>query len=632
MSTGTIEAWAGRAAAALAFAVSALAIYVVGFALIDEGLLRGAAVGLSAAVLLLSNPLARSVSRGSAKAALWLVDLALLAGFVYTIFWFFRTIEEIDEALYFLNSWDLFLGLFGLFVVIELTRRTFGPILAGISVLAILYALLGDELPWVLGHGGFSLDQVMQSTWYGYDGVFGFPVGIVASIVVIFIVFGALLEGTGASAVLLKIAVAATARIRGGPAHSAIVASALFGTISGSPTANVVGTGVFTIPLIKRQGFPNSFAGGVEAAASSGGQFTPPIMAAVAFIMADLVGLPYVVVAGAAILPALFYYVSLFASVYTEAVRRGIGVVPVEERPAITVEDWIRSAGFVIPIAVVVTVLLVGRSPAAAGFWAVVAVVLTALVLNRELRRKPWLLVGSLVKGGRQCAQILIAVGAIGIVIGVINQTGIGVHFASVMLGVAEGSLFLALVVAMAACLLLGMGLPTLPAYLIIVLIIGPAIVKLGLEPLLVHLFVLYFGVLSNVTPPVAIAAYAAAPIAGANPLATGFQALRIAAVGFLIPFVFAFNPSLLLVLGIDWEALASIIVRLPLAIWMIATALAGVDRVRIGVPEQALRAAVGIAVLADTVIADTVQIYVPAAVLGIGLVALHRLRSRRSP
>ena len=617
----------GFVARALSLILGLLAIYVVGFALIDEGLLRGGAIGFAAAILVFSNPLAKSLSPRSSvlTIALWLTDFILIAGFIYAIFWFFRTIEAIEEALYFLNAWDQFVALFGLLVVIELTRRAFGPILAFISVLAILYALFGDHLPWVFGHGGFSLDQVMQGSWYGYDGVFGFPVGIVASVVVIFIVFGALLEGTGASAVLLKIAVAATARIRGGPAHAAIVASALFGTISGSPTANVVGTGVFTIPLIKRQGFPASFAGGVEAAASSGGQFTPPIMAAVAFIMADLVGLPYILVAGAAALPALFYYFSLFASVYVEAVRRGVGVVPESERPTITFADWVQSANFVIPIGVVVTVLLVGRSPAAAGFWAVVALLVTALVLRRELWRDPRPLIEALIKGGRQCAQILIAVGAIGIVIGAINQTGIGVHFASVMLSVAEGSLFLALSVAMVACLLLGMGLPTLPAYLIIVLIIGPAIIKLGLEALLVHLFVLYFGVLSNVTPPVAIAAYAAAPIAQSNPLMTGFQALRIAAVGFLIPFVFVFNPSLLLVLGVDWEALISILIRLPIVIWLVATALGGVDRSEISIPERVARGVLGIAGLTDPPL-----VHVAAVLLGATLVVYHHLRSRK--
>ena len=270
------------------------------------------------------------------------------------------------------------------------------------------------------------------------------------------------------------------------------------------------------------------------------------------------------------------------------------------------------------------TVLLVGRSPGAAGFWAVVAVLVTAFALKPELRRKPWLLVAALVKGGRQCAHILMAVGAIGIVIGAINQTGIGVHFASIMLSVAEGSLFLALAVAMAACLLLGMGLPTLPAYLIIVLIIGPAVIKLGPEPLLVHLFVLYFGVLSNVTPPVAIAAYAAAPIAEANPLSTGFQALRIAAVGFLIPFVFVFNPSLLLVLGVDWYALVSILIRLPIAIWLIATALAGCDSGPFGIPEQIVRAALGLAALVGMA-----EIHLPAAVIGAALIAVHRVRRR---
>jgi TRAP transporter 4TM/12TM fusion protein len=613
---------------ALSLLLACLAIYVTGIALFDEGMLRGGAVGLAGVIILLSDPLALRHSQAPAalRALLWLIDAVLLLGFVFTIWWFFLTYESLWEGVFILAPFELAIALFGIAVVIELTRRGFGAVLAGLSALAVIYALYGAHLPSFLAHASYSFEETMRGVWYSFDGVFGFAVGIVASIVLIFIVFGALLEGTGAGAILIKMATAATARIRGGPAHAAIAASAMFGTISGSPVANVVATGVFTIPLIKRQGFPPAFAAAVEAAASSGGQFTPPVMAAVAFVMAELVDVPYLVVAAAAALPALFYYLCLFVSVYTESVRRGIGAVPVAERPVITRHDWLQSLRFFVPVGVVVAVLLAGRSPAAAGFWALIAAIAVALVLDRKLRRNPMPLIHNLAQGGRQCAQIIMAVAAIGIVIGVINMTGIGLRFASLLVALGQGNLFLALLVAAAACLLLGMGLPTLPAYLIIVLILGPAVAKLGVPLLLVHLFVLYYGVLSNITPPVAIAAYAAAPIAGANPLMTGVQAVRISAVGFLIPFVFVYNPSLVLVLGVDWGGLASVLVRLPLAIWLVATGTSGVDPDRLNPLERVARTALGLAMLLPFI-----PVQIGAFAAGAALVLYHVVRRRQA-
>ncbi len=311
-----------RSGYALSLVMSLLAIYVTGFALFDEGMLRGGAIGLSGVIILLSDPLAirHKDAAPKVRVLLWLIDAVLISGFLFAIGWFFQTYESLWEGVFILAQSELFIALFGIAVVIELTRRGFGSALAIICALAIVYGVYGSRLPWIFTHAGFSFEETMRAVWYSFDGVFGFPVGIIASIVVIFIVFGALLEGTGAGAILIKMSTAATARIRGGPAHAAIAASALFGSISGSPVANVVATGVFTIPLIKRQGFPPSFAAGVEAAASSGGQFTPPVMAAVAFVMAELVGVPYLVVAAAAVLPA---HILLF--VFIRVGLHGIG-------------------------------------------------------------------------------------------------------------------------------------------------------------------------------------------------------------------------------------------------------------------------------------------------------------------
>jgi TRAP transporter 4TM/12TM fusion protein len=604
-----------------------LVIYVAGIALFDEGIQRGGAIGLGAVIILLSHPLARQYPNTSSalRAGLWLIDLVLLVGFLVCIRLFLSVYEDLWDGVRIFEPHEIAIATFGVVVILELTRRTMGPVLSIICVIALAYGMLGPHLPWILRHGGAGVDELMGAIWYSFDGVFGLPTDIVSRIVLIFIVFGAVLEATGASAVLIRVAVWATWRIRGGSAHAAIVASALFGTISGSTVANVVGTGVFTIPMIKRQGFPNSFAGAVEAAASSGGQFTPPVMAAVVFLMSELIGVPYLTICAAAALAAVFYYMSLFATVYTEAVRRGIKPLPISERPKLTRDDLIKSTGFIVPIIVLVVVLFAGRSAAMAGFIGLIAALTSGLLVNRDLRGNPGRLVDMLAEAGKRCGQIMMAVGAIGIVIAVVNTTGVGIRFASMISEVGQGSAWLALLVTALACLVLGMGLPTLPAYLIIVLVMGPAITKLGVNELLVHLFVLYYGVLSNITPPVAIAAYAAAPIAGANPMATGFQAIRIAAVGFIIPFVLIYNPAISFVVDFEWGAFIWAVLRVPVAIWLIATGTTGCEVDRFGLPERAARTACGFLVLLPITAVE-----VAALVIGITLVVRHRFLAAR--
>ena len=616
--------------------LAAVAIYGAGpFPYIEQGVRLGGAIGASVMIMLTLNPLAKEFGRGirSRRLFLWTVDIVILIGFIYTLLNFSEVYESMWDGVIILEGPTLGVGFFGILVIIEMVRRAFGPILPIICILMLGYAHYGD-LPGILGHSGFTFEEVVEVTWFSFSGVFGRPTDIVSSIVLVFIVFGAVLEATGATHILLKMAIVATARIRGGTAHSAIVASALFGTISGSPVANVVGTGVFTIPMIKRQGFSNSFAGAVEAAASSGGQFTPPIMAAVAFIMAELIGLPYLQVAICAAIPALLYYASLFASVYAEAVRLGIEPMPRKDIPVLSRDDWVESARFLIPLVIVVAVLFAGRSAALAGFAALVAAILTGIIIDQlfsKNKEQPKMnvvrLAEALQKGGAQCAQIMVAVGSIGIVIGIVSLTGVAGNFGTLVSELAEGSLFVALLVTAVACLLLGMGLPTLPAYLFIVLFVGPVIGKLGIPPLLVHMFVLYFGVLSNVTPPVAIAAYAAAPIAGSNPMSTGFNALKLSAVGFLIPFVLIYYPSISIVVDFAWGEFIWILARLPVVIWLISTSLIGCDARPLTPWERIFRGVCGI--LALIAGAQFLPVQIAGFVIGLGLLLYHRLRKK---
>ena len=606
---------------ALGFAIAVVAIYTAAFGIIDEIYQRSITVAVSLVLSILSFPLAKVYQSQKAyvKVGQWFFDFLLIFLMVLSILWFASVYDELESGLYSFLPTDIAVGCGGLLVVIEMTRRCFGFPLAFFATLTIFYALFGADLPWIFAHGGYDLESIMRTVWYSFDGVFGFIVIIVISLIFIFIIFGTVLEATGAGSTLLKISMSLTGALRGGPAHAAIAASGFFGTISGAVTANVVGTGVFTIPMIKARGFKSSFAGGVEAAASSGGQFMPPVMGAVAFVMADFTGIPYLTIIAAALMPAIFYYGSLFIAVWVEAGRLGISSITKTEREILTRDDWIKSLMFFVPVVVIIGVLVTGRSPAAAGLWATVAGVIMGFI-NPVVRKRPQIFINAIAKGGQQCAQIMVAVAAIGIIVGIMNLTGLGIRFSNMVLAFAGTNLFFALVLMALASLVLGMGLPTIPAYVIIVIIMGGAIEKLGVPKMLVHLFVVYFGVLSAITPPVAIAAYAAAPIAQSNPLNTAIQALRLSFVGFIIPFVLIYNPALSLVYEFEIVAFISVFLRLSLAIWLMTTSLGGVDRDKLPIYSRVLRMAFGIMVLLNfteiqiiAVIASLVLMYVDA-------------------
>ena len=581
----------------LAVVLALLGVYVAGYGLLDETVMRVGTYAL-AALTLVFTAIAARFGDPPRRRWWWLADALLLIILGVSTWRYFVIGEALEIGLYSFSAEDIALGVAALGALVVLTQRAFGLPLAIVCVVALGYGLYGEYLPWIFEHGGYSLKQVVQVVWYSFDGVFGGPLSVVVTLIVVYVVFGTVLEGIGAGPVLLNFAFAATGRSRGGPAHAAIVASGVFGTMSGSVSGNVVGTGVMTIPMIVRRGFPARYAGGIEAAASSGGQFMPPIMGAVAFIMSDVTGIPYLTICVAALMPALFYYGSLFVSVHLEAVKRGIRPIPAAERPKLSRHDWLMSLCFVLPLAVIVTMLFSGRSPALAGFWAVVVAIVLGFIINPDFRKNPFRLLEALKSGGLAAAQIIVAVGAIGIVIGIMNMTGLGLRFAGVMRELAGNSLFLSLVMMMLGSLVLGMGMPTVPAYLIIILVMGPAIELMGVPTLTAHLFVVYFGVLSSITPPVAIAAFAAAPIARASPIAIGIDACRVALIGFIIPFVLIYNPSLSLVIDFTIEGFAWVCLRLALAIWLLSTALSGYAAARLPLWQRALRLALGLAVL----------------------------------
>lgn len=562
--------FAGRALAAL---FSLTIITVIAFFVLDEANARFGVMAVSVSIVALTSDKGKMGKMG------WAIDLGLVAAFLYSAIWFFRVKQELYTGFYTATPDNIVAGLAGMLAIILLSMRSWGMSLAIMAAAFITFGFAGPNLPGILEHFGMDIGGFLQIGWYSFDGVFGRVTGLVADNVLIFLIFGAVLERTGAGDSLIHLSTALTARIRGGAAHAAIVASAIFGMMSGSVAANIAGTGVFTIPMIKRQGFSANFAGAVETAASSGGQLTPPIMAAAVFVMADLVGMPFVMVMAAAALPALFKYIGLFAQVYTEAIRLDIQNLPEDQIPTITARDWLNSALVFVPIGALMVAFIAGKSPAMAGLYGLFTAIVMGLILNPDFRREPKRIVSALADGGVSAAQIMLAVGVIGIVLAVVNETGVAIRFATSIAAAGESSLILALILAMCGALILGMGLPTLPAYLIIAIMIAPAIIKAGVEPIAAHMFVLYFAVYSSIVPPIAYGCYVAAPIAGGNPLATSFVALRISVIGLLVPYVFVYSPSLLLVAdGFSWIELGCTILRMLAAVWMLATGFGGAD------------------------------------------------------
>lgn len=583
----------------VALILTGLVIYIAGYGVFDEVWVRAGTVGLSIIVSILyfsSENLDVPRDDVGWPAIVWNgFLLAILAVVFY--YWITLMLEQ-QELFVDFQLYHYWIGIVGFLLTFLLTWRHFGSPLLIVCLIAFAYVFLGKFLPQPLTVPDLGWYRVSENLWYSTDGVFGRPVAVVGQIVLIFILFGAILESSGAGATLLKFAFAVTGRLRGGPAHAAIVGSAMFGTMNGAAVANVVSTGVFTIPMIKKAGFEPKFAGAVEAAASTGGQIMPPVMGAVAFLMADITGIPYIDIIVAASIPAVLYYANLFFVVVLEARKQGIQPVPVEERARLTARDWLRSISFFVPLGIIVWTLLDGRTAQAAGFFGMIAAFVLSLLLYPEFRsiRK---IIQAFIRGGRTCAVIMIVVAAIGFIVGAINMTGLGIKFAAMIESLSGTSLFLSLLLVMVGCLALGMGVPTGAAYLIIVLVIGPALSKLGLSLLLIHLFVIYFGVLSAITPPVAIAAFAAAPIAGSRPIETGFTAVKLAIAGFLIPFLFIYHPSIVLIdkafsiSGLVWGLAA-----FAFSTAGIATALQGYSIHRIPNWQRAIRLVAGACVL----------------------------------
>ncbi len=446
---------------------------------------------------------------------------------------------------------DVALGTLLVLVVLEASRRTTGPAVPLIALFFILYAIFGPYLPDYFAHRGYSIKRLSTYLALSTDGIFGVPLGVSANFILLFILYGALLRKTGAGQFFTDVAFALTGGTRGGPAKAAVASSTFFGMISGSSVANTVTTGSFTIPLMKRTGYPDYFAAGVEASSSTMGQIMPPIMGAAAFIMAEFLAVPYIKVCIAAAIPASLAFFSTFMQVHFRAVSLGLSGIPRADLPSIR---GAFAAGWhhLFSIFILIYFLMQNYSPERAVFWAIMTTITTSFLMAL-VRREPLDLLGryileGLKEGATGAVEVAAACAAAGIIIGSITMTGLGIQFSSIVIDASMGHLYLALPFTMVACLFLGMGVPTTAQYVIISSLVAPALIQMGVLAMSAHLFILYFGTRADITPPVALAAYAGAGVAGSNPWKTGLSAFQLGIAGFIIPFMFVYSPELILV------------------------------------------------------------------------------------
>lgn len=440
---------------------------------------------------------------------------------------------------------DMVMGIVTILLVLEVTRRSIGPELPIIAIIFIAYAFLGPYLPGGLGHRGYSLTRVVNQMYMTTEGIFGTPLGVSSTFVFMFILFGSFLEVTGVGQFFIDMAFAAAGHKKGGPAKAAVLASGFMGSISGSSIANTVTTGAFTIPLMKKVGYHPNFAGAVEAAASTGGQILPPVMGAAAFIMSEFTNIPYIRIVVSAVVPALLYYLGVTIMVHLQASKQGLKGIPKNELPDFK-ETFKMGFHLLIPL-IAVVLFLIRYSPLRAAFNSIL-VALFVCLLRKHTRIKPQAILHALEDGAKKAIGVASACACAGIIVGIVTLTGLGLTFANMIVSLAGGMLLPTLFLTMIASIILGMGLPTTAKYIVLATMAAPALVQLGVPLIAAHLFILYFGVIADVTPPVALAAYAGAGIAGGDSFKTGIQALKLGSAGFIIPFIFATSPKLLLI------------------------------------------------------------------------------------
>lgn len=504
------------------------------------------------------------------------------------------------------NETDFIVGLVGTFMVFEAARRVVGWPMITVAFCFMVYAFCGPYVPGILAHRGVEFQEMFDHLFFTTEGIFGTPMGVSSTFIYLFILFGAYLETTGLGKFFIDIANAIAGWAAGGPAKVAVLSSGLMGTVSGSSVGNVAGTGAFTIPMMKKLGYRPEFAGAVEAAASTGGQLMPPVMGAAAFLMAEFVGVPYFDVVKAAVIPALLYYIGVWLGVHYEAKKYDLKGTPREELPNFK-ELFIEKGHLALPLIVIVYLLVSGFTPMRAALAAILlSICCASLRASTRITFKQG--VQGLIDGSMGVLGVLIACATAGIIIGVVTKTGVGLKVATALLDMSGGQLLPAMFFTMITSLILGMGVPTTANYVITSTIAAPALVQMGVPVLAAHMFAFYFGIVADVTPPVALAAFAGAGIAGADPMKTGVNAAKLAIAAFIVPYIFVLAPELLMINATPWTVFYSGLTAV-IGMWGASIAMVGFCQNLLNIVQRVMFFVGGICMIIPGEITDAIGI-----------------------
>ncbi len=560
----TISRWTARIVMILAVSLSLYQLYTAGITALTALVQRSIHLGAILCLTFLLKPPFKKADKTRLNG--WVIlDWTLALAAIYCTYYICINLTAIFERQ---GDWlaiDRIVSIIGVLLVLEACRRVIGLIMTGICMIAIVYAFLGPYMPELIIHKGYSIERIATTLWLTTEGVFGLPIGVAATFVFVFVLFGAFLETTGGGAFFIDLAYALTGRFSGGPAKTAVVASGFMGSVSGSAVGNVVATGSFTIPMMKKVGYRAHVAGAIEAAASTGGQLMPPIMGAGAFLMAEFTNTSYLTIIKVALVPALLYYVTVLLFVHYEAKKYGLKGQPRENLPRISkvIKEGLH---FIIPVGILIYVLVNNYSPMMAGFIAVISTAAASLAANTirwsvhagqtrfiDFAREEFKsILTALEKGATNAVMVSIACAAAGIIVGMVTLTGMGLKFSSLVLELSFGIKALAILLIGAASLVLGMGLPVTASYIVLATLAGPALLDMGVPLLVSHMIVFWYSQDANVTPPVSLASFAGAGVANANPMKTALSSWKLAKGLYIIPLIMAYRP--LLGMGADYQ------------------------------------------------------------------------------
>lgn len=561
-----------------------------------EQVRRSSFIGLLIFIGFLIYPIRKSHAKKVNRIPWYDLLFAVLGGgaFFYYVFNF----EAIVAKAVNIGPMEIAMGIIGTLLLVELCRRVVGLPILVVAAGFVAYAF----------YSGHSVRRIIHQLFYTTDGIIGTPLGVAATFIVLFIILGSFLEKTGIGTFFIDMANSIAGGASGGPAKVAVISSALEGMYSGSSVANTVGSGSVTIPIMKETGYKGEFAAAVEAAASTGGQIMPPIMGAAAFLMAEMTDTPYATVAMTAILPALLYFSGIFMMIHLEAKKLGLKGLPKESIP----NFWkllFKKGYLFLPIVTLITFMSMGRTPAYSAIYAILTAVIVSM-FSKDTRLTPKTFTEALANGAKNTMGVAIACAIAGIIVGIVTLTGLGQDLLNVLMGVAGTSKLLALFLTMISCIILGMGVPTTANYVIMATITAPIVMSMGVPMLAAHMFVFYFGIVADITPPVALAAYAGSAIAKSNPFKTGVTATRLAITAFIVPYIFAFNPAMLLIDTTAPEVVRIVLTSL-IGIFGVSVAMEGFMMTEMRAFERIIIGGAGLMLIDPNLLTDTTGILV---------------------